>query len=58
MVLTLVFMFNKYLLMSLALPLRMILMIVSNWLLLIGPAILMFINRENLSDIGFKKKTF
>jgi len=30
MVLTLVFMFNKYLLMSLALPLRMILMIVSN----------------------------
>ncbi|HQD50547.1 MAG TPA: type II CAAX endopeptidase family protein [Defluviitaleaceae bacterium] len=56
MVLTLVFMFNKYLLMSLALPLRMILMIVSNWLLLIGPAILMFINRENLSDIGFKKE--
>lgn len=49
-------MFNQHLLMSLSLPLRMILMIVTQWLLFLGPGILMITNKENLSDIGFRKE--
>jgi hypothetical protein len=49
-------MFNQHLLMSFSLPLRMILMIVTQWLLFLIPAILMIMNKEKLSSIGFKKE--
>jgi len=49
-------MFNQYLLMSFPLPLRMVLMIVTQWLLFLVPAILMIVNKEKLSSIGFKKE--
>ena len=48
--------FNQHLLMSFSLPLRMILMIVTQWALLIVPGILMIVNKENLTDIGFRKE--
>ena len=50
------FMFNQHLLMSFSLPLRMILMIATQWLLLLVPMILMIVNKEKLSSIGFKKE--
>lgn len=49
------FMFNQHLLMSFSLPLRMILMIITQWLLFLVPGILMLVNMENLTDIGFKQ---
>ena len=49
-------MFNQHLLMSFPLPLRMVLMIVTQWLLFLVPAILMIVNKEKLSSIGFKKE--
>ncbi len=49
-------MFNQHLLMSFSLPIRMILMIVTQWLLFLVPAILMIVNKEKLSSIGFKKE--
>lgn len=49
-------MFNQHLLMSFVLPLRMILMIVTQWLLFIVPGILMIVNKETLGDIGFRKE--
>ena len=49
-------MFNKHLLMSFSLPLRMILMIVIQWVLFIIPGILMIVNKENLADIGFRNE--
>lgn len=50
------FMFNQHLLMTFSLPLRMILMIVTQWLLFLVPAILMIVNKEKFSSIGFKKE--
>ncbi len=49
-------MFNQHLLMSFSLPLRMILMIVTQWLLFIVPGILMIVNKETPGDIGFRKE--
>ncbi len=49
-------MFNKYVMMSFSLPLRMILMIITQWLLFLIPGILMIINKEKLSQIGFSKE--
>lgn len=49
-------MFNQHLLMSFPLPLRMVLMIVTQWVLSLVPAILMIVNKEKLSSIGFKKE--
>src|SRR5690554_6446874 len=49
-------MFNQHLLMVFSLPLRMILMIITQWLLFLVPGILMIVNKENLSDIGFRKE--
>lgn len=49
-------MFNQHLLMSFPLPLRMVLMIVTQWLLFLVPWILMIVNNEKLSDIGFRKE--
>lgn len=50
------FMFNKYLLMSFSLPLRMILIITTQWLLLLVPGVLMIVSKENLCDLGFRKE--
>jgi membrane protease YdiL (CAAX protease family) len=49
-------MFNQNLLRSFSLPLRMILMIVTQWLLFLVPAILMIVNKEKLSSLGFTKE--
>ncbi len=49
-------MFNQHLLMSFPLPLRMVLMIVTQGLLFLVPGILMIVNRENLNDIGLRKE--
>ena len=49
-------MFNQYLLMSFSLPIRMVLMIVTQWLMLIGPGVLMFVNKEELTDIGLERQ--
>lgn len=49
-------MFNQNLMMSFSLPLCMILMIVTQWLLFLVPGILMIVNKENLGDIGFRKE--
>jgi len=51
-----VWMFNQNLLKSFSVPLRMILMIVSQWLLFLVPGILMIINKENFGYIGLKKE--
>ena len=48
-------MFNQHLLLSFSLPLRMILIIVTQWLLFLVPGILMIVNKESLGDIGLKK---
>ncbi len=50
------FMFNQHLLMSFSLPIRMILMIVTQWILFLVPAILMVVYKEKLSSMGFKKE--
>lgn len=50
------FMFNQHLLMSFPRPLRMVLMIVTQWLLFLAPGILMIVNKEKFSDIGFRKE--
>lgn len=49
-------MFNQHLLMSFSLPLRMILMIITQWLLFLVPGILMIANKDSLKDIGFRKE--
>lgn len=49
-------MFNQHLLMSFSLPIRMILMIVLQWVLFIVPGIFMIVNKETLADIGFRKE--
>ncbi|NLA87599.1 MAG: CPBP family intramembrane metalloprotease [Clostridiales bacterium] len=48
--------FNQHLLMSFSLPLRMILMIVTQWLLFLVPGILMIVNKEKFRDIGLRKE--
>lgn len=48
-----VWMFNQHGLMSFALPQRLVLMIVTQWLLVSVPGILMYLNRESLKDLGF-----
>lgn len=48
--------FNQHLLMCFSLPLRMILMIITQWLLFLVPGILMFTNMESFGNIGFRKE--
>lgn len=48
--------FNQNLLMTIPLPFRMILMIVTQWLLFLVPGILMITHKEKFSDIGLIKK--
>lgn len=49
-------MFNQYLLMRFSLVTRMVLMIVTQWLLFLVPGILMLVQKVRLSDIGFTKE--
>ena len=51
-----VVLFNSHLLSSFTLPLRMILVIVTQWLLFLVPGILMLVNKEKFKDLGFTKK--
>jgi membrane protease YdiL (CAAX protease family) len=48
--------FNQYLLMSFLLPVRIVLMIVTQWTLMIVPGILMLVNKEKPADLGFRKE--
>lgn len=48
-----VILFNSYLLMSFPVGARMILMLVSQWILFIMPAIMMWLNKDNISELGF-----
>lgn len=47
--------FNQFLLRTFSLPLRMLLMIVTQWMLFIVPGILMLVNNEKLQSFGFTK---
>lgn len=51
-----VILFNRYLLMSYPVGTRMILMLVSQWILFIVPGLIMWLNKENISELGFNKK--
>ncbi len=51
-----VILFNQNLLMTFPIGIRMILMILSRWVLFIVPGILMWINKEKISTLGFSKK--
>lgn len=46
-------MFNEFVLMDIPLYPRMIVMIITQWLLFLVPGILMIISKEKLSDLGF-----
>lgn len=48
--------FNQHLLMSFSLPMRIVLMIVTQWTLLIVPGVLMLVNKEKPADLGFAKE--
>lgn len=47
--------FNQYLLMGFPLIARMVLMILTQWLLFLVPGILMLVNKEKLGRLGFTK---
>jgi len=49
-------MFNQFLLRTFSIPWRMVLMIVTQWLLFIVPGVLMLANREKLREFGFTKE--
>lgn len=49
-------MFNQHLLASFSMPLRIIFTIITQWLLFLVPGILMVLNKEKLSDLGFVKE--
>lgn len=51
-----VVLFNRYLLMSFPLGARMVLILVSQWVLFLVPGILMWINKEKMIALGFEKK--
>lgn len=48
--------FNKFILMSLPLTVRMIAMIIVYWLIAVIPIIIMFTHKDKLSDYGFSKE--
>lgn len=49
-----VIMFNRYLLMQFPIGVRMILMILSQWIIMLVPATLIMVNKDKLSDFGMK----
>ena len=50
-----VILFNQHLLMTFTLETRMVLMILSQWILFLVPGILMWRNRERIADFGFRR---
>ena len=50
-----VILFNQHLLMTFTLETRMVLMILSQWILFLVPGILMWRNRERIDDFGFRR---
>ncbi|MDE5855044.1 MAG: CPBP family intramembrane metalloprotease [Ruminococcus sp.] len=48
--------FNKFVLMSLPLAVRMIMSIIVYWLIAVIPIVVMLINKDKLSDYGFSKE--
>lgn len=48
--------FNKNLLMSFSLPMRIVLTIATQWLLLLVPGILILVNKEKPAGLGFRKE--
>jgi len=50
-----VVLFNNYLLMTLPLPLRAVLMVATQWLLFLVPGFLMLARKERMQDFGFTK---
>lgn len=51
-----VIMFNNVMLLTLPVGIRMVLMVVTQWILFFVPGILMLINKESLRGFGFTKK--
>ena len=48
--------FNQFLLRTFSLPFRMVLMIITQWMLFIVPGVLMLVNKEKLQTFGFTKE--
>ncbi len=51
-----VVLFNRYLLMQFPLGVRMVLVIVTQWLIMLVPAILIIINKDKLSGLGIRTR--
>lgn len=47
--------FNQHLLMTFSMPLRAVLLVVTQWILFLAPGILMVVSKETLESIGLKK---
>jgi len=48
--------FNRFVLMSLPIGIRMVCMIMTYWLIALIPAIVMVVNKDKLTDYGFSKE--
>lgn len=48
--------FNRFVLMSLPIVIRMVCMILTYWLIALIPAIVMIVNKDKLTDYGFSKE--
>lgn len=48
--------FNRFVLMSLPIGIRMVYMILTYWLIALIPAIVMIVNKDKLTDYGFSKE--
>ena len=48
--------FNRFVLMSLPIVIRMVCMILTYWLIALIPAIVMVVNKDKLTDYGFSKE--
>lgn len=48
--------FNRFVLMSLPIVIRMVCMILTYWLIALIPAIVMIVNKDQLTDYGFSKE--
>ena len=51
-----VVLFNRFVLMSLPIGIRMVCMIMTYWLIALIPAIVMVVNKDKLTDYGFSKE--
>lgn len=50
------FLFNQHVLMTFSLPIRMVLMIITQWSLFLVPGILLLVNDERFVDLGFSSE--